>query len=513
MSNANLHFNSTVLGLKSFGFDGFSRWSPDFPTPQPTHPSILSPMKKSTPIILFFAAIAVRLGVFFATRYAVDDAFITFRYAENLANGNGLVYNLGERVLGTTTPLFTLLIALFNLIGIGSMTAALCINLTAAGLTTVILYRWSQHLDLGKFAILPAVIYIVFPRSVICDIAGMETALFTLLVTLGLYLLFRRKHFAAITIASLATVARPEGWALLALIVGVVIIRDRRQLLLKAIPILLIAGNWLLIAYLYFGAIVPNSLTAKMALYSGYERFSSWQNLAITLGLNSPFGWIIWPLFLLGLIFAFRKDKLLGIIAIWCGAYLVALIVSGTHVFFWYPAPVYPTSFVIVTIAVVHLLRHVPIAKAAHTNWLPAVVSILVIAASLIHLIGRFDYLRQEMATYHDVHITAADYLNQHAAPNDRVLAEDIGYLGYYFRGRIIDRDGLVTPQAAAYNRSGEYRRFADSVNAEWLFIDPDYPTALPIVTAPDFAERYEMIPLPDAGDNPCHQLYRRTER
>ncbi|TFH59969.1 MAG: hypothetical protein E4G91_08625 [Candidatus Zixiibacteriota bacterium] len=466
-------------------------------------------MKKSTPIILFFAAIAARLVVYFATHYAVDDAFITFRYAENLAHGNGLVYNLGERVLGTSTPLFTLLIAAFNLIGMPSLTAALFINMTAAGLTTVILYRWAQHLDLGRFAILPAVIYIAFPRSVICDIAGMETAFFTLLITSGLYLLHLRKHLAAITVASFAAITRPEGWVLLALIFAVTIVRDRRQLLLKAIPILLIAGNWLLFAYLYFGSIVPNSLTAKMALYSGYERFSSWQNLAITLGFNSPFGWIIWPLFLLGSIFAFRKDRLLGIIALWCAAYLGALVVSGTHVFFWYPSPVYPTSFVFVTIAVVYLLRQVPVVKPAYTNWLPVVASILVVVASLIHLTGRFDNLRLEMATYHDIHIAAADYLAQHARPDDRVLAEDIGYLGYYFRGIIIDRDGLVTPQAASYNRAREYRRFADSTNAEWLFIDTDYPTALPIVTAPDFAARYELIPLPGAADNPCHRLYR----
>ncbi len=466
-------------------------------------------MKKSTPIILSFAAIAVRSVVFFATRYAVDDAFITFRYAANIASGNGLVYNLGERVLGTSTPLFTLLIAAFNLIGMPSLTAALFINLTAAGLTTLILYRWSQHLDLGKLAILPAVFYIVFPRSVICDIAGMETALFTLLITSGLYLLYTRKHLAAIMVASLAAIARPEGWALLVLTVIITIVRDRRQLLLKAIPILLIAGNWLLFAYLYFGSVVPNSLTAKMALYSGYERFSSWQNLAITLGMNSPFGWIIWPLFLLGLILAFRKDRLLGIIALWCGAYLGALVISGTHVFFWYPAPVYPTGFVFVTIALVYLLRQVPVGKAGYTNWVPAVASILVVVASLIHLTGRFDNLRLEMATYHDIRV-AADYLTQHARPNDRVLAEDIGYLGYYFRGVIIDRDGLVTPQAVSYNRAGEYRRFADSTNAEWLFIDPDYPASLPLVTTPNFVERYELIPLPGAGNNPGHQLYRR---
>jgi arabinofuranosyltransferase len=470
-------------------------------------------MKKSTPIILFFTAIAVRLVLFFATHYAVDDAFITFRYAENLALGNGFVYNLGERVLGTTTPLFTLLIAFLNLIGISSITAAMLINLTAAGLTTVILYRWSQHLDLGRFTILPAIIYVVFPRSVICDIAGMETAFFTLLITSGLYLLFLRKHFAAITVASLATVARPEGWALLALALVVTFFRDRRQLLLKGIPVLLIAGNWLLFAYLYFGSIVPNSLTAKMALYSGHGQFSSWQGLSVTLGLNSPFGWIIWPLFLLGLIFAFRKDRLLGLIALWCGAYLGALVASGTHVFFWYPAAVYPTSFVIVTIAVVHLLRQIPAAKAAYTNWLPVVASILVVAASSIHLTVGSKNLRQEMATYRNIHIAAGNYLTQHTSPNDRVLAEDIGYLGYYFRWHIIDRDGLVTPQAAKYNRASEYYRFADSTNAEWLFIDPDYPTALPIVTAPDFAGRYELIPLSETVNNPGHQLYRRTER
>src|SRR5688572_32962034 len=41
----------------------------------------------------------------------VDDAFITYRYVANLVNGNGLVYNPGEAVLGTTTPGYALLLA------------------------------------------------------------------------------------------------------------------------------------------------------------------------------------------------------------------------------------------------------------------------------------------------------------------------------------------------------------------------------------------------------------------
>src|SRR5437016_142374 len=41
----------------------------------------------------------------------IDDAFITFRYSRNILEGQGFVYNPGSRVLGTTTPLFTLLMA------------------------------------------------------------------------------------------------------------------------------------------------------------------------------------------------------------------------------------------------------------------------------------------------------------------------------------------------------------------------------------------------------------------
>lgn len=38
----------------------------------------------------------------------IDDAFIAFRYARNLADGTGFVYNPGQQALGITTPLYTL---------------------------------------------------------------------------------------------------------------------------------------------------------------------------------------------------------------------------------------------------------------------------------------------------------------------------------------------------------------------------------------------------------------------
>ena len=48
----------------------------------------------------------------FYIRYHLDDALITLRYSRNLIEGNGLVYNVGEKVQGFTSPLFCLINAL-----------------------------------------------------------------------------------------------------------------------------------------------------------------------------------------------------------------------------------------------------------------------------------------------------------------------------------------------------------------------------------------------------------------
>src|SRR5262245_14911733 len=60
-------------------------------------------------IALLFTAIALKYAFDYHFN-AVDDAFISFRYARNLANGNGLVFNPGERVEGYTNFLWTVVL-------------------------------------------------------------------------------------------------------------------------------------------------------------------------------------------------------------------------------------------------------------------------------------------------------------------------------------------------------------------------------------------------------------------
>jgi hypothetical protein len=77
--------------------------------------------QRTPPWFPILTAAAVLWGVAAAWRRAwlSDDAYISFRYAENLANGLGLVFNRGERVEGYSNFLWTVWTTLGMKLGVG----------------------------------------------------------------------------------------------------------------------------------------------------------------------------------------------------------------------------------------------------------------------------------------------------------------------------------------------------------------------------------------------------------
>src|SRR5512146_2324217 len=61
-----------------------------------------------------------------------DDAMISMRYAWNLAHGNGLVWNAGERVEGFTNPLWVFYMSLVHLLPLPLREMSLPIQITGA---------------------------------------------------------------------------------------------------------------------------------------------------------------------------------------------------------------------------------------------------------------------------------------------------------------------------------------------------------------------------------------------
>lgn len=225
----------------------------------------------------------------------VDDAYTTFRYARNLVNGLGFVYNPGEQVLGTTTPAYTLLLAFASrLSGYADFPRlAVVVNALLNAVAFALLLRLTTRLTGWRWAGLAAGLLLALEgRLLDFSTGGMESS-FYLTAILGTWALAVEGHTRwAALLAGLAFLIRPDGVTLMVAFLGwlgleglhhtglihtlpfgldLTALRSRRWL--TALPwaelglSLLVVLPWLIFATLYFGQPIPQSVLAKSELY------------------------------------------------------------------------------------------------------------------------------------------------------------------------------------------------------------------------------------------------------
>jgi arabinofuranosyltransferase len=161
----------------------------------------------------------------------LDDAWIHFQFARNLARGDGLSFNPGQPTSGSTAPLWTLLLAAVYLLGgefpvAGQVLSAVCF--LAALATTYALGRW---LTGGRWtAWLAGAVVAVNGRMIWAGLSALEICLFATLslLAIGAHLsdravlrqaqgTARRYRLRTAALFGLAALSRPEGYLLFAL--------------------------------------------------------------------------------------------------------------------------------------------------------------------------------------------------------------------------------------------------------------------------------------------------------
>lgn len=222
--------------------------------------------------LLIFAGLVIRLWPF-----TTDDAFITFRYSQNLAAGFGPNFNRdGPHIEGYTTFLWMLLMAIPALVGVDLVAASKVMGLAAMLGTMAAAYRFAHHLldflddPARKLAAALAVLLMVaFPGTPVHTISGMETALFALLVTLFVWRVTRlcaapsRRSPVAVALIGLAMgLTRPEGNLVAGIsLAAVFVLSDRaaRRALRPAMLLgyILPGGVYFTWRVLYYGHLLP----------------------------------------------------------------------------------------------------------------------------------------------------------------------------------------------------------------------------------------------------------------
>lgn len=225
------------------------------------------------------AALVALAGLSLALRSApfqLDDAFITYRYAENFVARGEIAFNPGERwVEGFTSPLWFLLLAAgAALLGAAQLPAlGLAAGVAAWGAMLLLVWRLASASEDGAArgrSLPPLALAAASPDLAFYAVAGMEQLLLldALLAVLAAAL-GRLPFGCGVAAAALATWVRPEAAALPLLLAlsalvrgGAGALRSRRLWTLAAAAV---AGAALLLALrvALFDALLPNTYFAK----------------------------------------------------------------------------------------------------------------------------------------------------------------------------------------------------------------------------------------------------------
>ncbi len=457
----------------------------------------------------------------------VDDAYITFRYARNLLEGNGFVYNPGEQVLGTTTPLYASLLAgLAFISGTRDFPAlATIINALAGTVSVLLLYHlgcsFSGRREVGVAA---ALLWAVAPYGVTFTIGGMETELTIALLVAASLAHLNGYYRAMAALSALAFLARPDTVILTGLLWLDLILTQRRIPWRAAGIALVLLAPWLIFGVFYFGSPFPHSIAAKSVAYrlppeAAFVRLL--QHYATPFfehNVLPPAGvFIVFVLYcalcMIGAIYASRRGSHSWPLIAYPFIYFAVFAVANPLLFRWYLSLPVPFYFLLIVTGVWKLTHDVgsAIAKQKSETISRLAFSLLILVALILtlnawelqpdHGPGR---PAPEMAWFklELLYFQAADIIQQHAQPGDTLGAGDIGVLGYQTGLHVLDTVGLITPETSRHYPADptiyviNYAIPADLM----LALDPDYIVILEVYgrrgLLPDlrFQSRYQLL-------------------
>jgi len=446
-----------------------------------------------------------------------DDGFITFRYVLNFLAGKGLVYNEGQRVFGSSTPLYLIWLTLLKVLFPGWTIPFLAVRFNAVhfGSAGLVLYFFLRKVtDSRSLALLGSLTFLLNPFLLSISGGGMESFLFVTLLFLVLLGLADNKPIWAGILCGLSVLARPEGLLILPIVLWQFRNRSRelRQTLLSFSLVLL---PWVIFSWGYFGTPVPLSLIAKTKpIYflpkgAALARISqSMINSATAFTSITPSYWqieMIWGL-LIGASFitlfsptAKKYSKGPVLFLLW---FFILAYGLGNPLFFpWYWPPVFVLTMVTLMLGfyfagkrlvqsstryaglVGWLIWSVGMGWLLYTTLLPYLMvkpRDLSKAIQVSCLFIKADSSRWRIWTYEQ----AAQTLNQEALPTDTVAAPEVGALGFFFKGVIYDACGLVSPEAHPFLPVPANQRvgpgvgaisvpFLKQVHSEWVVSMP----------------------------------------
>jgi hypothetical protein len=451
------------------------------------HPTII------TLVLLSILSIYPLLTAFRYPGDLNDDSFITLTFARNLYQGNGFVFNHPPPVLGTTTPLFTLLIAAsaapFRQPDFPGIAVFISV-LSWMGIPWLFFF-FRQAWELKNWHVILLAMVIIF--SGWYGFLGMEAYPFTFLLIFTLSLFLSRHYFLCGLLTGLLFLMRGEGVLVLPLLImarwiqvwiqkKVFEINALKETGWLILGFILPVSAWYIYAQFTFGSIFPNTLAAKQAqgrngLIQPFlsrllgEWLPVWGN-TLQPG-NLPFLNLWWILTAVGFIDACLHKRRWLLLAGWLSLYIAGYTLLRVSAYNWYQLPIvfvlsifFSLGLIVVIEWLIRYLKPPILAKTISVGFACLVIFILVRP----NLVAGWNYTGDPRG---ESYRQLSQWFRQHSKSDESIAFIEIGYLGFLTQNRIIDLAGLVQPDIVPHVAEGDFA---------WGFWEnqPDYYIYLP---------------------------------
>ena len=442
----------------------------------------------STARVRYWALLAIPLCLLLILErnfwgFIQDDAFISFRYARNLVDGEGLVFNPGERVEGYSNLLWTLLMALPIGLGLDPVPFSTGLGLLCSLGALALCHALSRLVlpDRGMAVqLLPSLFLATSTSFSLWSVSGMELPLFLLLMLAGSYFLLRdlgeapsdpRRMALSGLLLGLASLTRPEGPLFVFLAFGAILLCGRgRDGFLRRMTVFALAAAGLLLPFYawrlaYYGHLVPNTYFVKAAggMYA-IEHGVAYLKGLLLFNHNG----VLMGLALIGL-FGGKDVRLKAFAFAVVLAYTAYMVKIGGDILPMYRlyVPCLPFLYLLAAAGAANV---VGLVAAAATRlkigiWRASsetvqqikggaiwsmVVAVLFIVVSDLRTGLRHSEYGGVLEALENCHIAAAHLLNEEHEPGDIVLGQDMGAIPYHAEDlRFVDVIGLTERRIA----------------------------------------------------------------
>lgn len=405
-------------------------------------------------VILGIIAILLSLQIMFF-EFTIDDSLIGFVYAENLADGNGLTWNTGEKVESVTNFLWTILEAGIIKTGFNIEKGVKIMGIIFSILSVLLLYFISAEFFEKKdknWALLPMVFFGLTPGVAFWAVSGLGTLLFIFVLLLALFFFIKEEKqnwpFISGLFFGILALTRPEG----ILFFGISFLYRAYQVYTKEIKLnrfikwtllfLIIYVPYFIWRFNYFGYLFANTYYAKKLLLGGVGYIFNF------LSYTTPF-----------LIFAGitlskpnkLKIYLFGGFIILFIAIINLLPISGPY--FRFSLGAFPFLYILATLGIKDVTEKIDNKK---------IMVIILLFILIFFLLNPFTL--KKMRVYASQHmdgqnqlIELGKWLKENIAPGSLLVTDFAGALPYYSKLPTLDMWGVVNEHIAHNGISKDY--------------------------------------------------------